>query len=162
MSQYAAETLKKPEAYISVNYNYSELLTFNSSFEPAIILTIVSPASRLLQYLENTRPDPLDYSIAWITSTRRPTRSTPRSSSHSSRRSWACLTNVATCELQFINACQFVPPTESLQCQHFHRSGACKHRVSIPEKSIVSRVDSFARPGTNRRRSKRCGSRPAY
>ncbi|KAH9890600.1 Tautomerase/MIF [Cubamyces lactineus] len=41
-SKYAAETLKKPEAYISVNYNYSELLTFNGSFEPAIILTIHS------------------------------------------------------------------------------------------------------------------------
>ncbi|KAI9059704.1 Tautomerase/MIF [Trametes coccinea BRFM310] len=41
-SKFAAETLGKPEAYISVNYHYSELLTFNGSFDPALILSIHS------------------------------------------------------------------------------------------------------------------------
>ncbi|KAI0355020.1 Tautomerase/MIF [Trametes cingulata] len=41
-SKFAAETLRKPEAYISVNYTYSEHLTFNGTFEPAILLHITS------------------------------------------------------------------------------------------------------------------------
>ncbi|CDO68899.1 hypothetical protein BN946_scf185000.g42 [Trametes cinnabarina] len=41
-SKFAAETLGKPESYISVHYNYSELLTFNGSFDPAVIVSVIS------------------------------------------------------------------------------------------------------------------------
>ncbi|KAH9857596.1 Tautomerase/MIF [Lenzites betulinus] len=48
-SKFSAETLGKPEAYISVNYIYNEFLTFNGTFDPAIVLVInsldnISPA----------------------------------------------------------------------------------------------------------------------
>ncbi|KAI8999062.1 Tautomerase/MIF [Trametes punicea] len=41
-SKFAAETLGKPEAYISVEYSYNEYLTFNGSHNPALILQIIS------------------------------------------------------------------------------------------------------------------------
>ncbi|KAF9553829.1 Tautomerase/MIF [Agrocybe pediades] len=41
-SQFGAETLNKPEHYISVIINYNELLTFGGSFEPAFNLRIDS------------------------------------------------------------------------------------------------------------------------
>ncbi|KAI0831689.1 Tautomerase/MIF [Trametes gibbosa] len=48
-SKFSAATLNKPEAYISVNYIYSEFLTFGGSLDPALILVIhsldnISPA----------------------------------------------------------------------------------------------------------------------
>ncbi|KAL0955739.1 hypothetical protein HGRIS_001955 [Hohenbuehelia grisea] len=41
-SKLGAETLRKPEAYISTSYTYNETLTFNGTFEPAFILQITS------------------------------------------------------------------------------------------------------------------------
>ncbi|KAI0781402.1 Tautomerase/MIF [Trametes elegans] len=41
-SKFAAETLKKPESYISVNYTHTDNLTFNGSHEPALLLHITS------------------------------------------------------------------------------------------------------------------------
>ena len=40
-AQFAAETLGKPEAYISVHLDANKPLTFNGSFEPAFLLNIV-------------------------------------------------------------------------------------------------------------------------
>ncbi|EMD34384.1 hypothetical protein CERSUDRAFT_97644 [Gelatoporia subvermispora B] len=41
-SKFSAELLNKPELYISVSYDYNENLTFNGSFDPALLLTITS------------------------------------------------------------------------------------------------------------------------
>ncbi|KAG5642399.1 hypothetical protein DXG03_002831 [Asterophora parasitica] len=41
-SKFAAETLSKPEVYISVKITYNEILTFQGTFDPAFQLTIVS------------------------------------------------------------------------------------------------------------------------
>ncbi|KDR81866.1 hypothetical protein GALMADRAFT_90274 [Galerina marginata CBS 339.88] len=41
-SKFGADTLKKPEAYISVIFTYNELLTFGGNFDPAISLRIDS------------------------------------------------------------------------------------------------------------------------
>ncbi|EIW60867.1 Tautomerase/MIF [Trametes versicolor FP-101664 SS1] len=41
-SKFAAETLNKPESYISVSYLYQEHLTFAGSFDPAFLLYITS------------------------------------------------------------------------------------------------------------------------
>ncbi|KAI0648335.1 Tautomerase/MIF [Trametes meyenii] len=58
-SKFAAATLKKPETYISVNYTYHENLTFNGSFDPALLLSITS--------LDNINPDAnLEYSKAFF------------------------------------------------------------------------------------------------
>lgn len=54
LPQFAAETLNKPESYISVSYLYQEHLTFAGSFDPAFLLYIVSisvPPSLLLELL---------------------------------------------------------------------------------------------------------------
>ncbi|TDL18953.1 Tautomerase/MIF, partial [Rickenella mellea] len=48
-SKLAAETLRKPETYISVSYNYDEFLTFAGTVEPAFLMTIVS--------LDNINPE---------------------------------------------------------------------------------------------------------
>lgn len=42
ITQFGAETLKKPEGYISVIFTYNEVLTFGGSFDPAFSLRIVS------------------------------------------------------------------------------------------------------------------------
>ncbi len=41
--KFAAETLGKPEDYISVHLDHNKPLTFKGTFEPAFLLTIVSP-----------------------------------------------------------------------------------------------------------------------
>ncbi|KAL4266463.1 MIF family protein [Pleurotus pulmonarius] len=41
-SKLGAETLGKPELYISVSYTYNETLTFNGTFAPAFNLSIKS------------------------------------------------------------------------------------------------------------------------
>lgn len=41
-SKFSADTLSKPELYISVKITYNENLTFGGTFEPAFQLTIVS------------------------------------------------------------------------------------------------------------------------
>ncbi|KAJ8480882.1 hypothetical protein ONZ45_g15497 [Pleurotus djamor] len=41
-SKFGAETLGKPEVYISVNYTYNETLTFAGSLDPAFNLSIKS------------------------------------------------------------------------------------------------------------------------
>jgi phenylpyruvate tautomerase len=41
-SKFSADTLGKPESYISVSYTHNETLTFNGSFDPAFQLRIVS------------------------------------------------------------------------------------------------------------------------
>ena len=40
--KFAADTLGKPESYISVSLDHSKPLTFKGTFEPAFLLTIVS------------------------------------------------------------------------------------------------------------------------
>ncbi|RDB24014.1 Macrophage migration inhibitory factor [Hypsizygus marmoreus] len=41
-SKFSADILGKPELYISVNYTYSETLTFGGTFDPAFTLSIFS------------------------------------------------------------------------------------------------------------------------
>ena len=41
VEQFAAETLGKPEAYISVHLDHDKPLTFNGTFDPAFLLNIV-------------------------------------------------------------------------------------------------------------------------
>ncbi|KAI0806896.1 Tautomerase/MIF [Fomes fomentarius] len=41
-SKFSAETLGKPEAYISVHLDDNKPLTFNGTFDPAFLLSIVS------------------------------------------------------------------------------------------------------------------------
>jgi len=41
-SKLAAETLGKPEQYISINYNYDENLSFHGTFDPAFLMVITS------------------------------------------------------------------------------------------------------------------------
>ncbi|EPQ58634.1 Tautomerase/MIF [Gloeophyllum trabeum ATCC 11539] len=41
-SKFAAETLSKPEQYISVSYNYDENLSFHGTFDPAFLMVITS------------------------------------------------------------------------------------------------------------------------
>ncbi|THH21102.1 hypothetical protein EW146_g406 [Bondarzewia mesenterica] len=41
-SKAGAKILGKPEAYISVSYHYEEILTFNGTFDPALLLNIIS------------------------------------------------------------------------------------------------------------------------
>ncbi|KAJ7771567.1 Tautomerase/MIF superfamily [Mycena metata] len=41
-SKLSAETLGKPEAYISVSITYNKTLTFGGTFDPAFQLTIMS------------------------------------------------------------------------------------------------------------------------
>ncbi|THG96860.1 hypothetical protein EW026_g5042, partial [Hermanssonia centrifuga] len=41
-SELAAELLKTPLEYICVNYKYSEHLAFAGTFEPALLLSVVS------------------------------------------------------------------------------------------------------------------------
>ncbi|KAF9009480.1 Tautomerase/MIF superfamily [Cyathus striatus] len=41
-SKLSAATLRKPEAYITVNITYNETLTFAGSFDPAFVLNIIS------------------------------------------------------------------------------------------------------------------------
>ncbi|KAF9036559.1 Tautomerase/MIF superfamily [Panaeolus papilionaceus] len=48
-SKFGAETLKKPEKYISVIINYNETLTFSGTFDPAFSLRIDS--------LDNINPE---------------------------------------------------------------------------------------------------------
>lgn len=59
--QLAAETLAKPEQYISINYTYDEFLTFAGSCEPAFLLTIVRRSSlhMLPSLLTHTLPSSL-------------------------------------------------------------------------------------------------------
>jgi hypothetical protein len=45
--QFSAETLDKPEKYIETSYTYNETLSFNGTFEPAFILTVVRHPSFL-------------------------------------------------------------------------------------------------------------------
>ncbi|KAF8191487.1 Tautomerase/MIF superfamily, partial [Mycena galopus ATCC 62051] len=47
--QIGAETLGKPEAYITVSITHNKTLTFGGTFEPAFALTIVS--------LDNVNPE---------------------------------------------------------------------------------------------------------
>jgi phenylpyruvate tautomerase len=42
LSSFSAETLKKPESYVSSSYTYNETLTFRGTFDPAFILHITS------------------------------------------------------------------------------------------------------------------------
>ncbi|KAI0713523.1 Tautomerase/MIF superfamily [Earliella scabrosa] len=48
-SKFSAETLGKPESYISVHLDHNKPLTFNGTFEPAFLLTVVS--------LDNLQPE---------------------------------------------------------------------------------------------------------
>ncbi|KAI0714241.1 Tautomerase/MIF [Fomitopsis betulina] len=48
-SSFAAKTLRKPELYVSVSYDFNENLTFNGSFDPAFLMTVTS--------LDNLKPD---------------------------------------------------------------------------------------------------------
>ncbi|KDQ59605.1 hypothetical protein JAAARDRAFT_33186 [Jaapia argillacea MUCL 33604] len=58
-SKLAAETLKKPEQYISINYSYDPNLTFAGTFDPALLLVITS--------LDNINPEVNDvYSKAFF------------------------------------------------------------------------------------------------
>ncbi|TEB31348.1 Tautomerase/MIF [Coprinellus micaceus] len=41
-SKFAADTLSKPETYISINVKHNPNLTFGGTFDPAFLLTIVS------------------------------------------------------------------------------------------------------------------------
>lgn len=41
MAQHSAETLEKPEKYISISYRYNEHLTFAGTLDPAFLLVIV-------------------------------------------------------------------------------------------------------------------------
>ncbi|KAI5118420.1 hypothetical protein M0805_005504 [Coniferiporia weirii] len=41
-SKLAAQTLGKPESYISVSYSYEEALSFAGTFEPAFLMTVTS------------------------------------------------------------------------------------------------------------------------
>ncbi|KAG6898237.1 hypothetical protein C0992_002251 [Termitomyces sp. T32_za158] len=41
-SKFSADTLKKPEVYITVKYVYNETLTFQGTFDPAFTLTVYS------------------------------------------------------------------------------------------------------------------------
>ncbi|KAG6850410.1 hypothetical protein H0H93_013635 [Arthromyces matolae] len=48
-SKFSADTLSKPEKYISVKYIYNETLTFQGNFDPAFTLSIIS--------LDNLNPE---------------------------------------------------------------------------------------------------------
>lgn len=48
-SKVGAETLGKPEGYITVNITYNETLTFAGTFDPAYVLSIIS--------LDNLNPE---------------------------------------------------------------------------------------------------------
>ncbi|KAL9714741.1 hypothetical protein Ac2012v2_001400 [Leucoagaricus gongylophorus] len=41
-SEFAAQCLGKPEAYITVQYDYNDTITFGGSHQPAFTLTVVS------------------------------------------------------------------------------------------------------------------------
>ncbi|KAG5722546.1 hypothetical protein E4T56_gene2930 [Termitomyces sp. T112] len=41
-SKFSAETLKKPELYITVKYTYNEILTFQGTLDPAFTMTVFS------------------------------------------------------------------------------------------------------------------------
>jgi phenylpyruvate tautomerase len=41
-AKFSAETLKKPELYITSSYTHNETLTFQGTFDPAFVLTITS------------------------------------------------------------------------------------------------------------------------
>lgn len=41
MGQLSAETLEKPEKYISISYQYNEHLSFAGTLDPAFLLVIV-------------------------------------------------------------------------------------------------------------------------
>ncbi|KAI0340511.1 Tautomerase/MIF [Trametopsis cervina] len=42
LSKYAAETLGKPENFVCVNYLHNENMTWQGTFDPALLLTIIS------------------------------------------------------------------------------------------------------------------------
>ncbi|KAG6831222.1 hypothetical protein H0H92_012019 [Tricholoma furcatifolium] len=48
-SKFSAETLKKPEKYITVKYSHNEILTFQGTLEPAFTMLVIS--------LDNLNPE---------------------------------------------------------------------------------------------------------
>lgn len=100
VTQFSADLLKKPHAYICVSYTHNEYLAWEGTFEPAFLLTIVRVLPSCFIIAHRVAPDsPLSARRAWTTSARPRTRSTASSCSSSSRRSSGPRATGVTCAL---------------------------------------------------------------